>query len=139
MSTQVLVLFTSKLVSTIFNEGGTQAWDLDRAHARRCVYAVLCRHTRGRNAPPKDQVPEPHGSAFLVGRISDVVRATRVHPEAKRKDRWKILFDQYAEISVPNVWKGWHNPVRYRALDDLGIDIERLDFKPMPALRPEET
>ncbi len=129
MSTQVLVLFTSKLVSTIFNEGGTQAWDLDPAHARRCVYAVLCRHTRGRNAPPKDQVPEPHGSAFLVGRISHVEPATSVHPNATIKDRWKIVFDEYVEICVPNVWKSWRNPVKYMTFEELGIDIERLDFK----------
>ena len=129
MSTQVLVLFTSKLVSTIFNEGGTQAWVLNQAHARRCFYAVLCRHTRGRNAPPKDQVPEPHGSAFLVGRISDVRPATSVHPNATIKDRWKIVFDEYAKMCVPNVWKGWHNPVKYMTFEELGIDIERLDFK----------
>ena len=128
MSTQVLVLFTSKLVSTIFNEGGTQAWVLNQAHARRCFYAVLCRHTRGRNAPPKDQVPEPHGSAFLVGRISDVKPAKSAHPNAI-KDRWKIVFDEYVEICVPNVWKSWRNPVKYMTFEELGIDIERLDFK----------
>ena len=133
MSTQALAIFTAKSVSTILNDGGTQAWVLDRAHARRCGYAVLCRNTRAEWAPPKDKAPEPHGSAFLVGRISDVV------PSAADESRWKIVFDEYAEISLPDLWEGWRNPVKYTTLEQLGIDIEHLDFKAMPAPQPDET
>ncbi len=41
MNTQVLALFTSKPVSTIFNEGGTQAWDLDQFDAPKQVEIVV--------------------------------------------------------------------------------------------------
>ena len=132
MNTQTLAVFTAKSVSTILNEGGTQAWVLDRANARRCSYAVLCRNTRAEWGPPKDKAPESHGSAFLVGRISDVVSAT------DRETRWKIVFDEYAEISIPGLWEGWRNPVKYTTLEKLGIDVEILDFKPMPAPQPDE-
>lgn len=133
MSTQAIAIFTKKSVSTIQNDGGTQAWVLDPARARRCDYVVLCRNTRAKSAPPKDEVPELHGSAFLVGRISNVVPSTMPsRPEAKCEDRWKIMFDQYAEVRIPDLWGGWRNPVRYTTLEELGIDIERLDFKPMP-------
>lgn len=132
MSDQTLVIFTKKSVSTILNDGGTSSWKLDRAHARRCVYAVLCRNTRAEGAPPKDEAPEPHGSAFLVGRVSDVV------PSTSREGRWKVMFDEYAEVSIPNLWGGWRNPVKYTTLEALGIDIETLDFKPMPEPPPDQ-
>ena len=124
MSTEALAIFTAKSKSTIRNDGGTQAWVPNRAHARGCHYAVMCRNTRAEWAPPKDKAPEPHGSAFLVGRISDVV------PSTKDGARWKVVFDEYAEVSIPDVWEGWRNPVKYTTLEELGIDIEDLDFKP---------
>lgn len=132
MSTQALAIFTAKSISTILADGGTQAWVLDRAHARRCGYAVLCRNTRAEWAPPKDKAPEPHGSAFLVGRISDVV------PSTEDETRWKVVFDEYAEVSIPDLWKGWRNPVKYTTLEELGVDIDILDFKPIPEAQPDQ-
>ncbi|MDP6587924.1 MAG: hypothetical protein QF666_00590 [Alphaproteobacteria bacterium] len=135
MSTEIAV-FTSKSVSMILDEGGTRSWVLNPERAKRCTYVVLCRKQRGHIAPA-EELPEPHGSAFLVGRISNVVpvAAKRLHPNSKSKDRWKITFNEYAKISVTDVWQGWHNPVKYMNLEEfkaLGIDVRRLHFKPMP-------
>jgi len=69
---------------------------------------------------------EPHGSVFLVGRISDVV------PSPDYDERWLIKFSAYARIALPEVWKGWRNPVRYTSLEKLGIDPATLCFEPMP-------
>jgi hypothetical protein len=63
----------------------------------------------------------------LVGHISDVV------PSPEAPDRWLIKISDYAEIDIPDVWKGWRNPVRYSDLEALGIDVRRLKFQPMPA------
>jgi hypothetical protein len=61
----------------------------------------------GRNSFAKwSKGPEAHRSAFLVGKISDVV------PAPKRPERFLIQFSDYALITVPDVWmKGDRNPV----------------------------
>lgn len=132
MNDQSLAIFTAKSKSTIFNDGGTQAWKLDHTRARAYGYAVLCRNTRAKWAPPKDEVPEPHGSAFLIGHISDVV------PSPEFEGRWKIVFDKYAEVSIPGLWRGWRNPVKYTTLEELGIDIQTLQFIPMPQSQSDQ-
>ncbi|MGI8839214.1 MAG: hypothetical protein ACR2F8_00255 [Caulobacteraceae bacterium] len=43
-----------------------------------------------------------------------------------------IQFSEYAVANVRDVWKGDHNPVRYRTLDELGFDPADLAWKPMP-------
>ena len=35
-------------------------------------------------------------------------------------------------VNIPDVWKGDRNPVRYSSEDELGIDFDKLDWKPMP-------
>ena len=40
-----------------------------------------------------------------------------------------ITFDQYAEIEIDDVWKGWRNPVYYDvSLNNLGIDMNDINF-----------
>ena len=88
----------------------------------RCRYAVLCRNAKH----PDVEGTEPHGSAFMIGRRADVV------PSTQREGRWLITFSEYAVISVPDVWKGWRSPVRYGSFDDFGIDLNGIEFQPMP-------
>jgi len=80
----------------ILREGGTSSWRLDRNHARQCVFAVC---TRNANA---DWVEgsEAHHSAFLVGKISDVVAA----PDYE--GRYLIQFSEFARVNIPDAWKG---------------------------------
>lgn len=123
MSSQVAVVFTFKSIETIVAEGGTSAWRLDRNHARRCTYAVCTRNAHAE----KTEGNEEHQSGFLVGKISDVVSASR-------EGRYLIQFSEYAPLDVPNVWKGNRNPVSYTStLEELGIDEDKLEWHPMPA------
>ena len=119
----VTVVFTFKSVERLKREGGTSSWRLDRNHARSCEFAVCTRNAKS----PRSEGAEPHQSAFMVGKVKDVV------PTADRKGRYLIQFSEYALVSVPEVWKGDRNPIRYASsLHDLGIDSSTLKWKPMP-------
>src|SRR5262245_5016370 len=125
MSSNVAVIFTFKSVDRLIAEGGTSSWRLNRNHARKCEFAVCTRN--GRNS--KTEGPEPHQSAFLVGKVKDVVPSLT----DKRKNRFLIQFSEYALVNVPDVWKGDRYPVRYvDSLEELGIDPSKLTWKPMP-------
>lgn len=123
MSHEAAVVFTAKSVERILREGGTSSWRLDRNHARRCVFAVC---TRNANA---DWVEgsEAHHSAFLMGKVREVV------PAPDHGGRYLIQFSEYALVNIPDVWKGDRNPVKYAAIEDLGIDPSTLEWQPMPA------
>lgn len=112
---KVIAVLTSKPLGHIVREGGTGPWTLNRKHAREHRFAV-CIHKTG-----------DHGTAFVVGRIKEVVTS----PE--NPDRWLITFSEYAPITVPEAWRGWRNPVRYTDLQELGIDPASLVFMAMPS------
>lgn len=129
MSQNILQVLTYKSVETILSVGGTQSWALDRARAKACMYAVCCRNAHTRDAEGN----EAHGSAFIVGKISDVV------PSTETDDRWLVLFSEYALINVADMWEG-RNPVRFYTVDDYKkyIDFEKLNWLPMPKIAPEQ-
>jgi hypothetical protein len=130
-----IVTFTARPLEWILGDQGSRDWRLDADRARRCEFLVCTqnRHNADFGAPTA-----PHGAAFLIGRISDVV----VSPE--RHDRWLIKISEYVECNVPNIWgKSGHlrYPVWYTTLEELGIDLTTLGpFKPLqrsiPARRP---
>ena len=116
-----IAVFTGKSLEHVLHDGGSQSWVLDRNNARRCAYLVCCR-----SGVDCVEGHEPRGSAFLVGRIDEVV------PSTEDPGRWLVRISAYARVSVADVWKGWRNPVRYTDLDALGIDVKSLRFQPMP-------
>ncbi|WP_206530066.1 hypothetical protein [Nordella sp. HKS 07] len=72
----------------------------------------------------------------MVGRIQDIVPVTpQIDPNPEAAGRFQIAFSDYAEVDIPHVWEG-RNPVRYTTLEELGIDVQKLDFKPMPPSLP---
>lgn len=123
----VLSVLTSKSVETILADGGTQSWALDRARAKACRHVVICRNGRS----PHVEGVEPHASAFLVGKIKDVI------PSTETEGRWLIQLSEYAHCDVPEQWEG-RNPVAYWTEADYGeIDFAALDFHPMPESETE--
>jgi hypothetical protein len=129
MSNKCAVVFTAKSVERILAEGGTSSWRLDRNHARQCGFTVC---TRNANADWVEG-PEAHHSAFLVGKIRDVVPCL---PTAENKEapenRYLIQFSKFARVNIPEIWKGDRNPVKYATLEDLGIDPSTLKWETMP-------
>ncbi|WP_027994004.1 hypothetical protein [Sinorhizobium meliloti] len=121
MADNVVSVFTFKSVEMILEVGGPQLLTLDRVRAKACKYGVICR-----NAPyPEVEGPETHGSAFMIGKVSDVV------PSTEPSGRWLILFSEYALCNFGNQWEG-RNPVRFRTTDDYDFDFKELEFQPMP-------
>ncbi len=123
MTDNVLQVFTYKSIETMLEVGGTQSWALDRNRAKGCKYVVMCR-----NANHSDvEGSEAHQSAFMVGKISDVV------PSTEAPGRWLVRFDEYSVINVGGQWEG-RNPVRFYTTDEYEgyIDFETLKWTPMP-------
>ena len=125
MSDNVVSVLTYKSVQTILDVGGTQSWSISRERAMGCKYAVVCRNAYH----PEVEGREAHHSAFIVGKVMDVV------PSTETEGRWLILFSEYALVNVAEQFDG-RNPVRFWTTDDYGkeIDFDALDYKPMPKL-----
>lgn len=120
----VISVLTYKSVETIIAAGGTQSWALDRNRAARCDYVVVCRNTRTHNP----EGPEDHGTAFMVGKVKDVV------PSTETEGRWLILISEYALVEWPDEWQG-RNPVAYWKDDDYeDVDFKALDYEPLEKL-----
>lgn len=122
-----VVVLTARGIEKMLEEGGSQAWVLDAKRARQCEY-VLCVQNRG---PTDDwgNATAPHHSAFMVGRLKEVVPSALEDCEK----RSMLVFSEYAEIDLPNSWPGHRNPVFYGNLKDLlDLDPSELNFEPMP-------
>jgi hypothetical protein len=120
MKNQCVVVLTARGKSRILKEGGSQAWRLNAHHAGKCSY-VVCVQNRNK---PWGQPEAKHHTAFLIGKISSISQSQ----EEGSQGRWIINISEYADISIPNVWDGNRNPVAYRTLEELNIDLENLQF-----------
>jgi hypothetical protein len=122
-----VVVFTARSPERIVREGGSQAWVLNPARAKQCTWLVC---TQNRHNPDHEfsDATEPHGTGFLLGRISAIRKSTGPGDEA----RWIIAISEFARINVPDAWDHGRNPVRYTSLDELGINLEGVAFQPMP-------
>jgi hypothetical protein len=123
MDDRCLAVFTTETPVRILRDGGARGWRVNPARARDIPFLV-CVHN---HANPAGQVPgstQLHRAAFLAARISGVVPAAGDN----RPHRWKICISDYVRVSVPDVWQGWPNPVKYSSLTQLGIDAGSLDF-----------
>jgi hypothetical protein len=133
---QVLAVLTGKPKERLHDEGGTADWLLNPAVVRGMKHVVCVRHGH----PPYDPGPgdrsEPHGAAFLVAEIADLV-FTKTE---KGRDRYMVTFAGVADVLVPDFWDGSRNPVRYMDADEVkarGIDIDALEFEPFDAPAPK--
>jgi hypothetical protein len=126
MAHPAIAVFTANSRDEILEIGGSASWVLSENKARRHQYLVCIRNARNVAFPDH----EPHGTAFLVGRISGF----KAHGfDKKGMPRWVIELREYAVVDLPEAWRDWRNPVKYITLEELGIDLKKLKFKPMPA------
>lgn len=122
--TAVFVM-TGDGVDRIFQNGGSQSWVLNPRNATKHSYLVT---VQTRKTGQLTGATEPHGTAFLIGKITDIVPSNEVNAQG----RYLIRISEYARIKVPCKWRG-SNPVRYLDIEEeLGIDPATLDFQPLP-------
>jgi len=129
-----VVVFTNRGLSRLLEEGGSQAWKLDPDRVRKLTY-IVC--VQNRNDGDWGQPTHDQGEGFLIGKISSV----EVNTDDPSNNRYIVKFDEYAEISVPDLWQklgGLRNPVRY--LDDLEhyVDVNALEWKPVQPQNDQE-
>lgn len=122
-----IVVFTARSPDRIVREGGSQSWVLNPTRAKICTWLV-CTQNRHNADHEFSDATEPHGSAFLLGKIS----AIRKPQEEGDGDRWQIAISEFARINVADAWDHGRNPVRYTSLKQLGIDPAAVKFESMP-------
>lgn len=133
----VALTFTARGIERILREGGSGCWTADPYRVSNSVeYVVCCQNTNPqRKGNDWGEISHKHGQAFIVGKLSEVVLATK---DLGEKKRYRFLFSEYAEIEVDNLWGGDRFPVRYLSEDDLPFNIRSLEFKAMPVFEPTE-
>jgi hypothetical protein len=117
MESNIMMVFTRESMEEILRQGGSKSWKLNKNRAQMYSYLICTRNNPGR----KEGV-EPHGQAFLIAKIKNLVPS----PDPKYPGRQMITFDQYAEIKMDNVWEGNQNPVLYDVR--LNLDVSELEF-----------
>jgi hypothetical protein len=127
MHTAVAV-FSGKSKEHALRDGGTQSWRLVPSNAARQEFVVCCR-----SGVDWVEGSEERGSAFLVARLAGIEKST------EDPGRYLLKFSEYADAAVAHAWKGWRNPVKYTTLEELGIDLSTLKFKPMPVQEERDT
>jgi hypothetical protein len=120
-----IAVFTSENRTEILAIGGSASWVVAEKQARRREFLVCVRNAREVDFPDH----EPHGTAFLVGRINGLIPHGY---DKKGMPRWIVKLSEYALADYPEAWGEWRNPVKYTTLEELGIDLKQLKFKPMP-------
>ena len=134
MTNDTIITLTFKTVGDILTLGGSSSWKINPSHARRCKY-LIC--TRNRNSGYKTG-NEPHGSAFLIGKISGVGPTNeRSIPTIKQFEeifagRQIIKISHYALINKANVYPGNRQGFAYASMERLGIDPDRLEWRAVP-------
>jgi hypothetical protein len=116
----VLMVFTSKSLATMQQEGGSGNWAANKDRLRHAKWIVATRNEKSNWA----QGAEAHGSAFMIGKLSGIRPAP-----APEQNRFVVSFDKYADLDVPNAWTGSRNPVTYTDLATLGVDPDALEWK----------
>lgn len=120
-----IVVFTNRGVGRLLEEGGSQRWKLDPERVRKLTY-ILC--VQNRNDGEWGRPTARQGEGFLVGKISTVEPSN----EDGTEGRYIIKFEEYAEVSVPDLWEklgGLRNPVHYVNDLETYVDVEKLEWK----------
>lgn len=128
MEYNAIVVFTSKNLEDIFDEGGSGWWIISKDRAKNIKYVVCTQNQNGICTDNSKTYANDH-CAFLVGKVTDVIESS----DENGKKRQLLKFSEYAEIQGDVYkWPGFRNPVYYTNLNDVSINIQDLKFEPMP-------
>lgn len=125
-----ILVYTHRTIEFLTKLNGSTSWQLNPERAKQCEYVICVRN----GSSPLAENDFPKRSAFLIGKISNVVQSLNL---PRDEHRYMIEFEEYAEISIPNVWQGWRSPVIYKNTNELGselnIDFEGLEWVSVPS------
>jgi hypothetical protein len=122
-----VIVLTSEPIETILSHGGSGDWVLSAKKANTCKYVICCRKPAWNN---KKEGIAPR-AAFLIGLIAGL-ESQPDSENGRGQPRFLIKMSEYDTFERPGVWKESRNPVSYKTLKNLGIDLRGLKFKPMP-------
>lgn len=129
----VAEVFTNKSKELILETGGSASWVLAEKTAKILDYCICCRNPERSREDDSGDRPEKRNEAFLVGRVSGVEFVERLND----RNRYLIKFSEYAEVSIADFRSGSvRNPVVFGSRESCrlrGLDIDTLNFKPMPS------
>jgi hypothetical protein len=115
-----IAVFTGKTLETLLAQGGSGPWVGAEERVKQQQYLVCVRKAK--------RGTDDHGAAFLIGKIAEVQK----HGFDRRgQQRWFFQISDFATLTHPGKWD-WRNPVRYSTVEDLGIELKKLKFKPAP-------
>jgi hypothetical protein len=126
-----ILVFTSETAETILSRGGTGDWVLSPKKAGTCKYVVCCRKVAWNNK--KEGIA--HRAAFLIGLIAGLHKKPDSEND-RNQPRFLIELSEYTTFERAGVWKEGRNPISYKNLKALDIDLRGLKFKPMPVPAP---
>jgi hypothetical protein len=128
-NTRAAVVYTHETIAEIAKEGGTQDWKMDAKHIGAFDYVIAAR-SRTASGDPHDV--RPVKSAFMIGKVADIVPATKVNGPRHNDDRrWLIRLSEVAQINIPNFWNFGRWPMRIGTLAEFGVDPADYAFRPL--------
>lgn len=138
MAHEVIEVFTNKSKEFMFELGGSASWLISEGSRQTLKFCICVRNDDASRAEDHGARPEARNEAFLVGRIASI----EFMESRNDRDRYIIRFKEYAEVSLSDfrVPKS-RNPVAYRTKAECaaaGLDLDKLDFKPMPKHEPTQ-
>ena len=130
-----VVTLTFKQVEHILILGGCPSWPIDPTKAADCKYLICTRNQNLQSTRGLVIGTEPHRSAFLIGKISDV-RPTNEQsiPTVERyehifADRSNIHISEYALIDIPDLYPGNRQGFAYMSMSDIDLDPDSLVWR----------
>jgi hypothetical protein len=131
MTHSALLNFTSAGLKNLIGSRGSKWFKVNKKIASKVKFLVCVQNQKG---DPRYGASAPHRTAFLIGHIAGIVPSPR-----KDSQRSHIAISDYAEINIPDAWGGWQYPVHYTTLEDIGIDLDKLDFTPPPKSKSNDS
>ena len=123
-------VFTHRSVEFLTKLGGSTSWILDPIRAQNCEY-LICSRNNNNGLAESDGID--HKSAFLIGRVSNVVPSLNI---PRDENSFMVEFSEFALITLDNFWQGERNPIVYldtwSLLTDGYLDFSTLNWQKVP-------